>query len=67
MGKYGPEKTPFWDTFHIVQIILLPKVKWSKVIGNNNGIHDLPPRELVNDLSLRSWEIRKYQGNAKTS
>ena len=29
-GKYGPEKTPFWDTFHAV-ISYHPKKKQQKI------------------------------------
>ena len=47
------KKNPYLDTFNTLQIILFLNVIWSKVIGNNNGIHELP-YELPNDLSLWS-------------
>ena len=36
----------------LCQILLLPQVKWSAIISNNQGVYELP-RELPNDLRLR--------------
>ena len=37
-----------WDSLMLCQILLLPQVKWSAIISNNQGVYELP-----NDLRLR--------------
>ena len=49
----------FWDFLIFYQIFLLPQVKWSVVIINNNVLH-----ELLHELPR---DFRKYQENFKTS
>ena len=41
-----------WDFLMLYQISLLPQVKRILIIGNKQGVYELP-RELVNDLRLR--------------
>ena len=43
-----------------------PQVKRTVIITNKHGIYDLP-HKLPNNLTLRSWEIRKNQKNLKSS
>ena len=41
-----------WDFLMLYQISLSPQVKRIVIIGNKQGVYELP-RELVNDLRLR--------------
>ena len=53
-----------WDFLMLYQISLSPQVKRSVIIGNKQGVYELP-RELVNDLRLRILRNQEKSGNSK--
>ena len=54
----------FSDILIDEQIFFSPEVKTSVIISNKHGIYELPHGVAER---LKTWEIRKYQKNSKTS
>ena len=48
------------------KIFVSPQMKRMVIISNKHGIYELP-QQLLNDLRLRTLEIRKYQEDLKIS